>query len=125
MGAGYYLGESKYYGWIVHKVAIHNRERFIEEFALTASDEENICLAPNIPAIPSAEHTATPQGEFLIVDYSERAIAVFGDTRPLKTQLSAMGGRFNSRLNYEGERRAGWIFKRKCREQLTALLGNY
>ena len=123
MGAGYYLGESKYYGWIVHKVVIHNRERFIEEFALTASDEENICLAPNIPATPSAEHIATPQGEFLIVDYSERAIAVFGDTRPLKAQLSAMGGRFNSHLNYEGERRAGWIFQRKCKEQLTALLG--
>lgn len=122
MGAGYYLGESKYYGWIVHKVAIHNRERFIEEFALTASDEENICL-PNIAPAPSAEHTATPQGEFLIVDYSERAIAVFGNTRPLKAQLSAMGGRFNSHLNYEGEKRVGWIFQRKCKEQLTALLG--
>ena len=33
-----------------------------------------------------------------IIDYSEKAIAVIGDTKPIKDQLKELGGRFNSRL---------------------------
>lgn len=48
-----------------------------------------------------------------IVDYSEKAIAVFGDTKSIKEQLKELGGRFNPSLNYNGEKRAGWIFSKK------------
>jgi hypothetical protein len=50
------------------------------------------------------------------VDYSEKALAVFGDTRPVKDGLKALGGRFKPKLTYEGGKRAGWIFS-KAREQ--------
>lgn len=48
-----------------------------------------------------------------IVDYSEKAIAVFGETKELKDQLKEIGGRFNPSLKYNGGKRAGWIFSKK------------
>ena len=124
MGGGYYLGESRYSGWIIQKVSIYDRERTIKEFAYTAGDEANIRLAT--PAKTETENE--PQqiainGEFVIVNYSEKAIALFGDTRPIKDKLSAIGGRFNGRLTHEGEKRAGWIFQKAKEPQVRELIG--
>lgn len=49
-----------------------------------------------------------------IVDYSEKAIAVYGDTKPYKGELKAMGGSYNSRLK-EGP---GWIFRTSKKQEL-------
>lgn len=57
-----------------------------------------------------------------IVDYSEKAIAVFGDTKAIKEQLKELGGRFNPALNYNGEKRAGWIFSKKKADKVRELL---
>lgn len=57
-----------------------------------------------------------------IVDYSEKAIAVFGDTKAVKEQLKEFGGRFNPSLNYNGEKRAGWIFSKKKADEVRELL---
>lgn len=57
-----------------------------------------------------------------IVDYSEKAIAVFGDTKAIKDQLKDLGGRFNPALNYDGEKRAGWIFSKKQADKVRELL---
>lgn len=53
-----------------------------------------------------------------IIDYSEKAIAVIGDTKPIKDQLKELGGRFNSRLTCG----AGWIFPKTKREEVELLL---
>lgn len=47
-----------------------------------------------------------------IVDYSEKAFAVKGNTRPIATVLKSLGGKFNPRLSFG----AGWIFS-KAKEQ--------
>lgn len=57
-----------------------------------------------------------------IVDYSEKAIAVFGDTKAIKEQLKGLGGRFNPSLNYDGEKRAGWIFSKKQADKVKELI---
>jgi hypothetical protein len=57
-----------------------------------------------------------------MVDYSEKAIAVFGDTKAIKEQLKELGGRFNPSLNYNGEKRAGWIFSKKQVDKVRELL---
>ena len=122
MGAGYYLGQSKYYGWIIKKTPIYNRERTIEDFAYTAGDEANIRLS-NATAERSDKRPETVvQGDFILVDYSDKAIAVFGDTKPIKAELSALGGRFNSRLTHKGEKKAGWIFQKSKEEQVRRLI---
>jgi hypothetical protein len=44
-GAGYFLGKSKYSGWIIRKDRYYgSREQFVERYALTAGDEANICV---------------------------------------------------------------------------------
>jgi hypothetical protein len=115
MGDGYYLGESKYHGWIIQKEKLYgSREQFIERYALTAGDEANICVKVAKTAINNTPEAITD--DYVIVDYSEKALAVFGNTRAIKDQLKALGGRFNPKLTYEGGKRAGWIFS-KAREQ--------
>lgn len=57
-----------------------------------------------------------------VVGYSEKALAVFGDTRALADELKTIGAKFNRALTYNGERRAGWIISRRKADELAALL---
>lgn len=59
-----------------------------------------------------------------MVDYSDKAIAVFGDTKAVKEQLKELGGRFNPSLNYNGEKRAGWIFSKKKADEVRNLMAS-
>ena len=59
-----------------------------------------------------------------MVDYSEKVIAVFGDTKAIKEQLKELGGRFNPSLNYNGEKRAGWIFSKKKADEVRNLMAS-
>ena len=43
-----------------------------------------------------------------IIDYSEKAIAIVGETRAIKETLKSLGGRFNAHLTCG----AGWIFSK-------------
>lgn len=49
-----------------------------------------------------------------IVDYSEKAIAVIGETKKIAEKLKELGGRFNGHLNCG----AGWIFSKKKENEL-------
>lgn len=55
-----------------------------------------------IKAALGEEQTA----DLRIIDYSDKCIAVVGETRAIKDKLAKMGGRFNSRLTCG----AGWVF---------------
>ena len=125
MGDGYYLGKSKYSGWIIEKEPVYNRERTIEDFAYTAGDEDNIRIGkPNttLPSKPTAP-TEKSEGGCTMVEYSAKAVAVFGETRAIKDELKAMGGRFNSHLTFNGKRLAGWIFSKAQEQQLAVYFG--
>jgi hypothetical protein len=119
-GEGYYLGESKYYGWIVKKVKYYkDRHSIIDAFALIAGDEANVCVKVRTSTKATPE---TVSGDFIIVDYSEKALAVFGDTKAVKDQLKALGGRFNPKLTHEGQKKAGWIFSKSKEQEIRNLL---
>ena len=60
-----------------------------------------------------------------IVEYSEKAIAVFGDTKPIKDVLKGLNGLFRANLTYNGERRAGWIYSRKQEQKVRETLATY
>ena len=53
-----------------------------------------------------------------VVRYSDKAIAVTGDTRATKDKLKRMGGRFNAKLTCG----PGWIFKADRLPELEALI---
>lgn len=59
------------------------------------------------------------KGEFQIIDYSEKSVAVVGDTKAVKEQLKKLGGRFNPKLTCG----CGWIFPKTKEMQLRELLG--
>lgn len=123
MGKGYYLGKSYYSGWIIKKEPIYKREQAIESFSYTAGCPDGIYIKPKKS---TSSFNRTCIGEhytlFEIVDYSEKAIALFGDTKPIKDLLKAMGGKFNPRLAYKADKRAGWIFQTSKRAELETVL---
>lgn len=123
MGAGYYLGESKYSGWIIEKCPIYQRESTIKEFAYTAGDENNIRIKKNDNVPPPSDNNGTGKANCTLVDYSAKAVAVFGETRAIKDELKAMGGKFNSRLTFNGKRLAGWIFSKSQEQRLAYYFG--
>ncbi len=53
------------------------------------------------------------------VDYSEKAFAIVGDTKPIKDKLKELGGRFNSCLKCG----AGWVFSKKKEQEIKLALG--
>lgn len=63
-------------------------------------------------------------GSFELVDYSEKAIALFGDTKPIKEALMDLNGRFNRNLKYKDGKKAGWVFSKKIRSNVEALINS-
>ena len=72
--------------------------------------------------VEEAKEKEAVTAEGLVVDYSEKAVAVFGDTKAIKDQLKELGGRFNPALKYNGEKRAGWIFSKKQADKVKELI---
>ena len=129
MGDGMYLGKHKYSGWTVEKEPICDLEKFIERYAHAAGDEANLCMKAPQRETEAQQPAATADLSALsleIVEYSEKAIAVFGDTKPIKDVLKDLNGLFRANLTYKGERRAGWIYskkqERKVREALATCI---
>ena len=58
-------------------------------------------------------------GEVQIIDYSDKAIAVVGDTKPIKDKLKELGGRFNFRLSCG----PGWVFPKSSLLKVQKALG--
>ena len=73
----------------------------------------------------AAEDTSNPSNAPYIVQYSEKSIAVFGDSRGVKDKFKEINGRFNKFLNYEGARQAGWIFPHKHKLELQKILNDH
>lgn len=75
--------------------------------------------APVKKAEAQAKPAATAPGLIQLVDYSEKAIAIVGDTKPVKDILRNLGGRFNARLSCG----AGWVFSKSKADEVRAALG--
>jgi hypothetical protein len=64
-----------------------------------------------------------------IVDYSEKAIAIFGDTKYYKNKLNEIQGKFNASLNFknengETEKKAGWIFPKVRKDMVKQVIND-
>lgn len=56
--------------------------------------------------------------EFKVIEYSEKSIALVGDTKEIKDKLKKLGGRFNSGLSCG----AGWVFSKTKQKDLEKLI---
>ncbi len=107
MGAGYYLGDSKYSGWVIKKSRSEfNNPRFLEVLQIAAAEGRFFCddVQTEEKAIPTVQ-----DGSVKIIEHPFRAgkILVIGETRPIKEELKAIGGwwnRFEKAWEYKAEK---------------------
>lgn len=104
---------------------MYSREGMIKEFAYTAGCEDNIRIKKTDDTIPPppSDKNGTSKNGCTLVEYSAKAVAVFGETRAIKDELKAMGGKFNNRLTFNGKRLAGWIFSKSQEQRLACYFG--
>lgn len=125
MGSGYYLGDSKYSGWIVSKCMYCDGDhaaKALELFQIAAAEGRYFC-SPDDLTKPQAEHekpapVQVPAGKIQFIDYSAASFAVVGETKPIKDILKQLGGSFNFRLSCG----PGWIFSKKKLDAVKAAL---
>ena len=58
------------------------------------------------------------EAKIRLIDYSEKAFAIIGETKEIKETLKSLGGRYNPHLNCG----AGWIFSKKKEQEVRAKL---
>lgn len=57
-----------------------------------------------------------------VVNYSEKAIAIFGDTKSIKDKLKDIGARYNPFLTHNGNKTAGWILPVTKQQLLNSII---
>lgn len=87
-----------------------------KEIQETLSDT-NIPASDNV-TVQNTETTTESSNDIRIVEYSDKSIAVYGNTKEIKDQLKAIGGRFNPKLR-DG---AGWVFPKSKESDVRALI---
>ena len=58
------------------------------------------------------------EAKIRLIDYSEKAFAIIGETKEIKDTLKSLGGRYNPHLNCG----AGWIFPKSKEESVRKTL---
>lgn len=71
-------------------------------------------------AMKEEEQEAEGKPSINIIDYSDKAFAVVGDTKAVKDELKKLGGRFNGKLSCG----AGWIFANKMRQEVERFISS-
>jgi len=67
-------------------------------------------VIPTAPAITAPAVLPAAQPTLILVMYSERSFAIFGETKPVQKQLEALHGKFNRFLKRDGAATPGYIF---------------
>jgi hypothetical protein len=96
--------------------------------AHTSENTENIAAAAaTVGGGEEASSSCSNHSIPHVITYSDKAIAVFGDTKPLKDSLKRLGGRFNMHLKHgpSGGSLPGWIFQAKSRGAVEQLITDY
>ena len=117
----YFLGTSRWYGWKVTKRKYFDltNEEILNKLYIAAAEGRYLCEDKKEEGKEEAPGTFENL-EIQVIDYSEKAIAVVGETKAIKDDLKKLGGRFNYRLKCG----AGWIFPKTKLEDVKTLLSN-
>ena len=58
-----------------------------------------------------------------IVDYTDKSIAVFGNTFMIKDKLKEHGAKYNANLKKGDEKAPGWILVKAKKEEVVKIVG--
>ena len=108
-------------------------ERRGEEFRGSYPKEWFIKTTPVIikPPISKPENTTITSSNgntysLLIVDYSDKGIVLTGDTKPIKEEIKALGGKFSSHFDTSKVPSGiGWIFPKTKLAEVEKLVAKY
>lgn len=81
---------------------------YIFYYRETAPENKNVSLYTKPEPKQSEPAKAIKTKGIQLINYSEKAVAIIGDTRAIKDTLKNLGGRFNAHLTCG----AGWIFSK-------------
>lgn len=113
-------------GWKENLVSVHQTSHWLQANwgAWTAGNwiYRQICEQDLISEEPKKAVESLKVEGLELVDYSEKAIALFGNTKEIKEKLKEIGGRFNPFLTRNGEKMAGWIFSKSKENELKNLI---
>jgi hypothetical protein len=114
----YFLGTEQWFGFKVTKLKYFDltKKENREEIYIAAAN--GLCFIPNEEEKTTITESTNEDLNIELVEYSDKAIAVIGETKPLKDTLKSLGGRFNFRLKCG----AGWIFPKAKTEEVKAAL---
>lgn len=126
-GGGYFLGKDRYSGWKIKKGWIDPQSESAKaDFALAITEGRFFCNDDE--EVKNKAQTIEPiESEGIeLLEYSEKACAIFGDTKPY-TELLGKNGlklRFNRRLTHPTtkEIQGGWVLPKKRLDEVNAAL---
>lgn len=113
----YFLGTERWYGWKVNKKKYFDVTKEENKNLLYIAAAEGRYFIPENDNQTESKTVSESINEDLniqLVDYSAKAVAIIGETKPLKDKLKSLDGRFNYRLKCG----AGWIFPKSKTEEL-------
>lgn len=74
----------------------------------------------------AAAPVAVDSAELQIVDYSDKAIILTGDTKPLKDEIKALGGKFGSHFDTSKVSSGnGWLFPKTKLDEIQKFVNKY
>ncbi len=57
-----------------------------------------------------------------VINYSEKAVALIGDTFAVKDEIKKLGGTFNKSLSIENTKVSGWIFPSNKKQEIESFI---
>jgi hypothetical protein len=123
------------YEWFIIKKDKYTLKKtnFIKELSEYITNEKHNAIRKSFiaetsePSEPSranvekVDKSESVVGGITIVTYSDKSIAVFGDTTNYKNDLKKLGGLYNPNLKWNGKKEKGWIFQIKTRKRVEEL----
>lgn len=84
-------------------------------------EEKTGFVQKNVLPRKTNHHPMLTTGPIRIIQYSEKAFVVIGDTKKYNTKLKSMGGKWNPSLTYKetGEKFMGWIFPNTKKDKIS------
>lgn len=87
------------------------------------TEEQNLTFDQDAEKIIA--ETPVKRDDVEVVDYSERAYAVFGNTYDIKDQLKEIGASYNKWLKYGNDKKPGWIIGKRKKVELEKIIGPF
>lgn len=68
--------------------------------------------------VSDSNRPQTNNTDVILIDYSTKAIALIGNTKPIKEKIKSLGGRFNKYLTVDNKKVPGWIFPKAKQSEI-------